>query len=142
GNEFVVRDETNSLGLNEGGEYDSITGIVTQFNGDFQIIPRSETDVIADSSVVQPVSATPGEGKVPEDKEVTLKTYTEDADIYYTTDGSEPDQDSTLYESAITIDQDMTIKAIAYKEGLETSKVSKFNYTVYDPEEGIMIHDI
>jgi len=142
GNEFVVRDETNSLGLNESGEYDSIAGIVTQFNGDFQIIPRSEADIIADSSVVQPVTATPGEGKVPEGKEVTLQTSTEDADIYYTTDGSEPDQDSTLYESAITVDQDMTIKAIAYKEGLETSKVSEFNYTVYDPEEGIMIHDI
>lgn len=142
GNQFLVRDENNTLGLHVNENYDSITGIVSQFNGTFQLIPRSEADIVADQSVVQPVTASPGEGKVPAGTEVTLKTSTPDAEIYYTTDGSEPDENSTPYESAIIIDEAVTIKAIAYKEGLEASKVSQFSYTTYDPEEGIMIHDI
>ncbi len=142
GNQFLVRDENNTLNLHVNGNYDSISGIVSQFNGDFQLIPRSEADIVADQSVVQPVTASPQGGKVPAGTEVTLQTSTPDANIYYTTDGSEPDENSTLYESAITIDEAVTVKAIADKDGLETSKVAQFEYTTYDPEEGIKIHDI
>ena len=36
----------------------------------------------------------------------------------------------------------MTIKALAVKEGLKNSSVSTFNYTVFNPEAGLQIHDI
>ena len=39
--EFIVRDENNALGLAVGNTYESITGIVQQFDADYQIIPRS-----------------------------------------------------------------------------------------------------
>ena len=39
--EFIVRDENNTLGLVVGNTYESITGIVQQFDADYQIIPRS-----------------------------------------------------------------------------------------------------
>lgn len=142
GNEFVVRDEQNSLGLNKDAQYDSITGIVIQFGDVYQLVPRSTSDIVADSTAVQSVKASPSEGNIPAGKEVTLSTSTEDATIYYTTDGSEPDENSTLYESPIIVDEDMTIKAVAYKEDLNPSEITEFSYTVYDPEDGIMIHDI
>ncbi len=51
--------------------------------------------------------------------------------IYYTTNGEEPTTSSTLYSSAITIDHNMTIKAIAEKDG-ETSDVASVTYTYVD----------
>ncbi|WP_182199825.1 S-layer homology domain-containing protein [Paraliobacillus salinarum] len=142
GTEFIVRDETNSLNLNVGQSYSSIAGMITQYKGEFQITPRTKADIIADSSVVQAVVATPNSGKVPAGQEVALKTSTADATIYYTTDGSDPVENGKLYEGAITVDSEMSIKAYAKKDGLKNSEVATFAYTVYDPQEGIQIHDI
>src|SRR5699024_1128262 len=47
-----------------------------------------------------------------------------------------------LYEEPIIAEEDMTIKAIAYKEGFEASNITTFEYNVYDAERGMQIHDI
>jgi hypothetical protein len=47
----------------------------------------------------------------------------EDAEIYYTTDGSTPTAQSTLYEGGFTLSDTTTVKAIAIKNG-ESSEVS------------------
>ena len=54
--------------------------------------------------------------------EVTM-SGPEDADIYYTTDGSTPTAQSTLYEGGFTLSDTTTVKAIAIKNG-ESSEVS------------------
>ena len=54
--------------------------------------------------------------------EVTM-SGPEDADIYYTTDGSTPNAESTLYEGGFTLSDTTTVKAIAIKNG-ESSEVS------------------
>ena len=53
------------------------------------------------------------------------------ADIYYTLNGSNPSRNSTPYSSSgITINSDCTLKAIAYKDGYETSDISSWNYSL------------
>ena len=142
GNEFIVRDENNNLGLSQGNTYDSITGIVQQFNSDWQIIPRGQADIVEDASKVQPVSASQPSGTIPVGTQVTLSTSTADAEIYFTTDGTEPTvENGQKYSEPITVDEDVIIKAIAVKEGLTASEVKEFTYSVYDAEE-INIHDI
>ena len=55
---------------------------------------------------------------------VTLATATENAIIYYTTDGTAPTLESSVYTDKITFTEDAVIKAMAVKEGIESSPVS------------------
>ena len=50
------------------------------------------------------------------------------AQIRYTTDGSNPTSNSTLYSSAITLNATTTVKAIAIKDGV-TSSVASATFT-------------
>ena len=83
------------------------------------------------------LSASPDGGQIGIGQTVKLSvTYNgsdiSGCDIYYTLNGSKPSKSSTLYNSGITIDGDCTLKAIAYKEGYETSDVLTVKYTVVD----------
>jgi hypothetical protein len=51
------------------------------------------------------------------------------AEIYYTTDGSDPTIDSTIYTTPFTISTDTTIKAIAIKEDALDSFILSVSYT-------------
>lgn len=62
---------------------------------------------------------------------VEIKCDTAGADIYYTTDGSEPSKNSgTKYTSAISVSDTTTIKAIAVKDGMTDSSVASARYTI------------
>ena len=61
---------------------------------------------------------------------VSLYCDTADAAIYYTLDGFDPTDGSTLYTGPITVTQAVTIKAIAYKDGLLPSNVMAESYTI------------
>ncbi|RHW39961.1 endonuclease [Lysinibacillus yapensis] len=139
GNQFELRPSDASL-LAVGTTYESITGVLGSYNDVYQLIPRSVDDIVEDSSIVRPVTATPGEGLVEEGTEVTLTTKTEGSTIHYTTDGSQPTTDSPVYNEPITITEDTTIKAIAVKDGLTNSDVAEFDYMIQ--LEDIHIHDI
>ncbi|TQR21265.1 endonuclease [Psychrobacillus vulpis] len=138
GTQFVVRDENSNLGLVAGTKYESITGIVQEFNGTYQIIPRSMQDIVADSSTIQPVVANPTSGTFVGSTTVTLSTTTAGAEIYYTLDGKEPTKNSTKYTTSIVIDQDTTIKAIVITSK-GSSEVKTFEYKITN---SLQIHDI
>ncbi|MDA3813772.1 MAG: chitobiase/beta-hexosaminidase C-terminal domain-containing protein [Candidatus Cloacimonetes bacterium] len=61
---------------------------------------------------------------------VSISTPTEDAIIYYTLDGTDPNQNSTPYTQPILIQETTTIKARAYKEGLNSSIIVSGIYNI------------
>jgi len=69
--------------------------------------------------------------KVAKESKLIL-TSEEDAAIYYTLDGTTPSTDSTLYVEPISINEDITVRAIAVKEGYTDSDIAEFIYTVVE----------
>lgn len=67
---------------------------------------------------------------------VTLSNADKDAIIYYTLDGSNPDEKSLVYDSSITISETTTIKAIATKAGANNSEIAEARYTKIEAGEG------
>ncbi|MGE6487608.1 endonuclease [Paenisporosarcina sp. NPDC076898] len=137
--DFIVRDENNTLGLAVGKTYESITGIVQQFDAAYQIIPRFQQDIVEDSSVIQPVTANPASGTFVGETTVTLTTSTANAEIFYTLDGSEPSVSSNKYEAPIKITEDSTLKAVVKAANGSLSEVKTFEYIITD---SLQIHDI
>ena len=87
------------------------------------------------------VYVTQAQGTVPADTKIELQSGIEGAEIYYTTDGSEPTTASTKYVGPIALKTgDTTIKAIAVN-GENTSEVFSFTYTILNTE-GVTIRDI
>ena len=64
-----------------------------------------------------------------EPQTVSINCNTEGATIYYTTDGTEPTAESSVYSSPISVSTTTTIKAMAVKEGLDNSAVAVATYT-------------
>ena len=62
---------------------------------------------------------------------VELSCETEGATIRYTTDGSEPTEESPAYDGdSIEVSATMTIKAKAFRKNMAASEVSEFAYTI------------
>ena len=61
--------------------------------------------------------------------DVTMTSETPNASIYYTTDGSDPDESSTLYSGPVHIDATTELRAIAYADGLAGSFLTTATYT-------------
>lgn len=87
-----------------------------------------EIGTVAAKQTVAAPTANPESGKVKKNSAVTLTTETDGAKIYYTRDGSTPTESSTLYTDPIMIVDDVTIKAVAVKYGMENSEVAEFEY--------------
>ena len=69
-------------------------------------------------------------GAVDSGTEVTISCATDGAEIYYTTNGSEPTASSTEYTDAISVTTAVTLKAIAVKSGMNNSAVASASYTI------------
>ena len=64
---------------------------------------------------------------------LTLSCIDPNAEIRYTTDGSEPSQGSKLYTEPIDIGKNAVIRAVAYKNGLLRSEIVTFHYLFEKP---------
>lgn len=83
------------------------------------------------SQVATP-AASPAAGSVTSGTEVQLATTTAGATIYYTLDGTTPDNTSAVFDPAnpIVVTASVTVKAIAVAEGYDPSAVLTAAYTV------------
>ena len=81
------------------------------------------------SGVVAAPNFNPPGGDVTSKIDVVITTATAGATIRYTTNGTEPTESSTLYSTAIPISSTTTLKAKAWKTGMEPSAVSTAVYT-------------
>ena len=70
------------------------------------------------------------EGTYYDSRLVELSTATEGADIYYTIDGTVPNELSTLYSEAIELDVTTTIKAVSSKASLTDSEIATAEYII------------
>jgi len=83
------------------------------------------------TEMVEKPTLSPQAGEYTTDQEITISTETEGATIYYTVDGSDPDDNSSEYTDPITITEGTTtIKAIAIKNGMYDSTVVEATYTI------------
>jgi hypothetical protein len=83
-----------------------------------------------DESTTLPVTFSPGTGVYTSAQQVTLASTTPDAEIRYTTDGSRPTTESTLYTGPIDVASTTTVTAIAIGEGLTASPQTAARYTI------------
>jgi len=87
----------------------------------------------APPAVVEAPTFTPPAGNYTGTQNVTIASATSGATIYYTTDGSDPDDSSTEYSAPVTIATTTTLKAIAYKAGMTESDITTGVYTITAP---------
>ena len=76
----------------------------------------------------------PAGGTYYEPQSVTISCTTEGATIYYTTDGSEPTENSQQYSFGVSlnISETTTLKAKAFKDGYNASAIAEATYTIED----------
>lgn len=88
----------------------------------------SDTPVETQTCETPTFSVKTGIFNSPQSVEITCTTN--GAAIYYTTDGTTPSAESTLYSGAISVNQTTTIKAIAIKEDYNNSNVASSTITI------------
>lgn len=119
-----------------GKTFQKITGVIEEYNGNYQFIPLNSESLIEN---LFSVVASPGAGAIVKGSTVSLSIPTEGAVIHYTADGTTPTAASSLYTAPIVVNEDTTIKAIAIKEEL-VSEVFEFAYQVVS--ETPKIHEL
>lgn len=88
------------------------------------------------ATIVATPTFNPNGGTFTEAQTVTISCETQGATIYYTTDGTDPDDESTLYEGPITVGESMTVKAIAYDNNDNASAIASATFTINLPYSG------
>ncbi|MBR6770885.1 MAG: chitobiase/beta-hexosaminidase C-terminal domain-containing protein, partial [Lachnospiraceae bacterium] len=125
-------EEYTFTGLEESTEY---TFLVRAAN----VVGSGETVSVQATTLEMPAVEipvfSPEGGTYTEVQTVSIETATEGAVIYYTQDGSEPNSDSSVYNETLTVDQNVTIKAMAVKDGMKNSQVVTAEYIINIPDQ-------
>ncbi|MCK9331842.1 MAG: chitobiase/beta-hexosaminidase C-terminal domain-containing protein [Candidatus Cloacimonetes bacterium] len=95
----------------------------------------STADFVFDRETVMPVEISPIEEYFYNPVLVTMSCPTSEAEIYYTTDGTSPDQNSLRYEGPFEVETRCVVKAKAYAENMISSLVTTafYDLAAHDP---------
>lgn len=114
---------------------------VTAVYTDQESIPSNIEYIEIESRVETPVME-PAGGYFNEVQEIIISSAVENVVLRYTTDGSEPDEDSPVYLEPIQINHLTTLKAKAYKENWLPSETAEERYVImYAPSEVSIIRN-
>ena len=90
--------------------------------------PNPRNSAYSEAAALSP-TITPGSGNIYNSITVTI-TAAAGTSVYYTTNGIEPTNASTLYTEPFTVSTTTTVKAIAYETGKNPSPVASATYTM------------
>jgi len=79
----------------------------------------------------------PPAGAVPSPTPVEILCATPSADIRFTTDGTDPTRNSRKYNVRIEITPPVTLKARAYRRGMNDSEIAVADYTLAEVEKPV-----
>ena len=103
-------------------------------NGKVYVEAQGEVDVyglLAGATPDAPAPTfSPAPGVYASGQSVTISDSLSGAAIYYTTDGTVPTTNSTLYKGSITVTSSLTLQAVAVASGYDESSVSTGTYTI------------
>ena len=116
------------------GSTHNITGFAAIYNSTVQLYPRTNQDLDVPSSIITPEVAapvfSPAAGTYTDSVTFSITCATDGATIYYTTDGSEPTETSTLYSAPITLTTTTTVNAKAFKTDWIASPTATAVYVI------------
>ncbi|MCB5224433.1 MAG: chitobiase/beta-hexosaminidase C-terminal domain-containing protein, partial [Candidatus Cloacimonadaceae bacterium] len=136
----------NNTTLNDTSDWSTFQGVINSDNNNIIIRIKANSKgerIMVDNfewtgySGSTPTTATPvitpdsGVSYEPINVEITCST--DGFSIYYTTDGTDPDNSSDEYNEPLNITSTTTLKAIAYAPDHEPSLIAEGSYTILEP---------
>ena len=131
GDTMSIRDRFNTVDLEiSAGDHADVIGFVSYSTSyGYQIYPRDNNDIIISTleTVATPVIHMQRDGEF---YRMTITCETEGASIYYSIDGTDPDESSYEYTSGVPFHLNVhyLVKAIAMKEGMNNSAIATYDY--------------
>ncbi len=120
---YLYISNSSSLKMTNGNKYDAIVW----FNSFSGTQPQGKAILVEPVITSLAAPTISGEETFTSTTTVTITSTEEVAKIYYTLNGEEPTQASTLYEKPFTLDKTATVKAVAiYKEVRSTTAQKTF----------------
>ena len=114
----------------------TLNGEVVSTNAIYDIIGiEADAAFVANFVAMETVSApviTPNGGTYDSENipDITVSCETADAIIYYTTDGTDPDENSSVYDGPIIINGTTTVKVLAMAENMLPSEIVTAKFTI------------
>ena len=105
--------------------------------GSMEVVPEDVLIPTGGPKVCDNAIPRPYMGVVSESNPIALETLTPDAEIYYTTDGTDPTRQSTRYAGPFALKSDGIVKTLVVKDGWEDSHVYESReFVVYKGDGG------
>lgn len=134
---YLCISNSSSFGMTNGEQYDAIVWF-NSFNGTY---PQGKAILVEPviTSLAPPIIS--GEETFTSTTTVTITSKEKVGKIYYTLNGEEPTQASTLYEKPFVLDKTATVKAIAVYKTV-TSPVASMDFQLIDLSAPQTIRDL